>query len=36
MEGGIWVRVGTEESMQDLTLHLREYTFVATTNLIFS
>ena len=31
--GRIWVRVGTEESMQDLALHHREYTFVATTFL---
>jgi hypothetical protein len=33
--GRIWVRVGTEESMQDLALHHREYTFVATTNRTF-
>jgi hypothetical protein len=32
---GIWGRVGTEESMQDLALHHREYTFVATTNRAF-
>ena len=30
--GRIWVRVGTEESMQDLALHHREYTIFATTN----
>ena len=28
--GRIWVRVGTEESMQDLALHHKEYTFAAT------
>jgi hypothetical protein len=33
--GRIWVRVGTEKSMQDLALHHREYTFVATTNRAF-
>ncbi len=33
--GRIWVRVGTEESMQDLALHHKEYTFVATTNRAF-
>ncbi len=33
--GRIWVRVGTEESMQDLALHHKEYTFVTTTNRAF-
>ncbi len=28
--GKIWVRVGTEESMRDLALHHKEYTFTAT------
>ena len=28
--GRIWVRVGTEESMQDLALHHKKYTFAAT------
>jgi hypothetical protein len=28
--GRIWVRVGTEESMQDLALHHKEYTFATT------
>ena len=33
--GRIWVRVGTEESMQDLALHHREYTSVVTINRAF-
>ena len=30
MGGRMWVWVGTEESMQDLALHHKEYTFAAT------
>jgi hypothetical protein len=33
--GRMWVKVRTEESMRDLVLHHREYTFVATTNRTF-